>query len=70
MRMIVALLWSSPVIVRRLAAADPVPTVAELDAIATAMTARNDGIRPVVRLMEEPTIPGRGLGVPGSVPRG
>jgi len=69
MRMIVAQLWSSPVIVRRLAAADPVPTVAELDAIATAMTASNDGIRPVVRLLEQAGIPGAGLGAAGSVPR-
>ncbi len=56
-------------IVRRLGPDDVVPTVAELDAIATSMTGRNDGVRPVVRVLERSTIPGSGLGAAGSVPR-
>ncbi|MEJ7783810.1 MAG: hypothetical protein WKF96_03335 [Solirubrobacteraceae bacterium] len=69
MRVIVATLWSGPIVVRRLAAADAAPSLAELDQIATAMVARNDGIRPVVRVLERSGI-GGGLGAPGSVPRG
>jgi hypothetical protein len=50
------------------------PTQADLDAIATAWTASNDGVRPVVRVLEQATI-GRSTGVgldadaAGSVPR-
>lgn len=69
MRTIIAQLWSGPIVVRRLAAGDPAPTVAELDAIATALIASNDGIRPVIRILERSGIPGGGLGVAGSVPR-
>ncbi|MEJ7785573.1 MAG: hypothetical protein WKF96_12280 [Solirubrobacteraceae bacterium] len=45
------------------------PSLADLDAIATAMTASNDGVRPVVRVLEMATVPGRSRGKPGQVPR-
>lgn len=45
------------------------PTVADLDAIAVSHTSWNDGVRPVVRVLERSTLPGRSLGPAGSVPR-
>lgn len=66
-RTVIAELWTGAVVVRRLGPDEPNPTVAELDAIATTMTPRNDGVRPVVRVLERSGIPGGGLGVAGSV---
>lgn len=45
------------------------PTVADLDAIATAFTAANDGVRPIVRVLDASTLPARSLGPAGTVPR-
>ncbi len=62
-------LWTGAKVVRRLGPGDPEPTPADLDAIAVAWTAWNDGVRPVARVLATTTVPGRSLGVPGSVPR-
>jgi len=66
---VVVTLWSGPQVVRRLGPDDSDPSAEELDAIATAMTAPNDGVRPVVRVVEVATVPRRSLGAAGSVPR-
>lgn len=67
-RSIVVLLWAGARIVRRLGPGDPDPTPAELDAIAVAHTAWNDDcVRPVVRVLEQSSLPGRSLGPAGSV---
>ena len=68
-REIVVTLWTGAVPVRPLAPDDPDPTQAELDELATAWTAHNDGIRPVVRVLEESANPGRRVGAAGTVPR-
>lgn len=56
-RTVVATLWRGPYIVARLAPGDPAPTQAELDEWATGLTATNDGVRPVVRVLEHSTYP-------------
>ena len=47
------------------------PTQGDLDALATAMTAANDGVRPTARVLEETNLPNpaSGRGAAGSVPR-
>ena len=42
------------------------PTQADLDAIATAHIAANDGVRPVARVLEDSSLPGGRLGAAGS----
>ena len=50
---IIAEMWTGAVVVKRVDPGLPPYAPAELDAIATAMTAQNDGIRPVVREVEQ-----------------
>lgn len=45
------------------------PTQADLDAIAERLLPENGGVRPVVRVLETSTLPGRSLGAAGSTPR-
>jgi hypothetical protein len=66
-RTVVVELWSGAHVVRRLDHADQAPKVDELNAVAAAWTASNGGVRPVVRVLEQSSIP-HGRGVPGSVP--
>lgn len=72
-RSVVVTLWSGARIVQRLGPGDPDPTQAELDAIATEWLAANDGVRPVVRVLEKaptrrPFGIGPDLGPAGSPP--
>jgi hypothetical protein len=74
-RTVVVELWTGALVVQRLGPDDPDPTLAELDAIAVAHIAANDGVRPVVRVMEQmPSLRSRGTrydhGPAGAVPRG
>lgn len=68
-RSVVVNLWTGARVVRRLSPADVAPTLAELDEIAVEWTAMNDGVRPVVRVLEDSSLPGSSLGRAGSVPR-
>jgi hypothetical protein len=56
-RNVVVQLWSGSVIAARLEHDDPDPTQADLDAIATAWIAANDGVRPSVRVLEQSNVP-------------
>lgn len=72
-RTIIVELWTGAQIVQRLGSDADDPSQPELDAIATAMTASNDGVRPVVRVVEQFRLPrARGVGgvggPAGSVP--
>ena len=53
---IVATMWTGPEVVGAVDAAAP-PTQADLDAIADRMTPTNRGVRPVVRVLEDATLP-------------
>jgi hypothetical protein len=55
-RFIVVALWNRTVTVGEVKPDDPEPTQADLDAIATAWLPMNDGVRPVVRVLEGPTL--------------
>ena len=73
-RTVIVQLWTGPQIVKRLGSSDPNPTQAELDAIAVAWTAWNEGVRPVVRVVEQVRLPalrgvGGAAGPAGSVPQ-
>ncbi len=69
-RTVVVMLWTGSVIIDRLGPTDPEPELADLDAIATAWTAANDGVRPSVRILEEANLPNRARGPAGSAPGG
>ncbi len=69
-RNVIVELWTGARIAARLGSGDPDPTQADLDAIAVAWTASNDGVRPAVRVLQQSSLPGRSLGPAGSVPRG
>jgi hypothetical protein len=53
---IVATMWDHVEVVGAVDAAAP-PTQADLDAIADSLTAENCGVRPVVRVLEDATLP-------------
>jgi hypothetical protein len=53
---IVATMWDRVEVVGAVDPAAP-PTQAELDAIADRMTAKNCGVRPAVRVLEDATLP-------------
>ncbi len=60
-RRIVVNMWTGARTVRRLGPSDPDPTQADLDEIAVAWTARNGGVKPVVRILQDATIRTRRL---------
>lgn len=66
-RTVVAELWGGASVVRALSNADPDPTPHELGVIADSLTAENDGVRPVVRVLDQATLPGRVRGTAGGV---
>lgn len=51
-RVVVVELWTGTRAVRTLRSGESDPAQAELDAIATAHVAANDGVRPIVRVLE------------------
>lgn len=67
-RNVVVQLWTGGIVAARLSDDHADPTPAELDAIATAWTAANDGVRPVVRVLEASNLPSIGARGPAGSP--